>query len=97
MKTIAFAAAIAAAVSSVAIPAAAQDVVQVEVSYSDLDVASPAGVQALSARLEATADTICARPDNRDIKSMAVWQECKETAVQSGVEQLASKGIKLAN
>jgi hypothetical protein len=47
----------------------------------------------LGERLEAGAASVCARPDNRDLKGMAAWQECKTTAVASGVEQLASKGI----
>lgn len=97
MKTIAIATAIAAAVSAVAIPAAAQDIVQAEVRYGDLDVASPAGVQVLSARIENTADTVCVRPDNRNLKGMAAFQQCKQAVVQGAVEQLASKGIKLAS
>lgn len=97
MKTIAFAAAIAAAASAIAIPATAQEVVQASLNYGDIDVTSPAGVQTLNARLEATVDSVCERPDNRDIKIMAAWKQCKDTAQQSAIEQLASKGIKLAN
>jgi len=96
MKKFAVAAAIAASFVSIA-PAAAQEITQVEVSYGDLDIASPAGVEVLNARLQAGADTVCARPDNRDLKSMAAWQQCKEAAVQNGIRQLATKGIQLAD
>jgi UrcA family protein len=89
MKNIAIIAIAAAAFA--AVPAAAQE--STEVYYGDLDVASAAGTQVLGERLEASAATVCARPDNRDLKSMLSWQECKNAAVTSGVEQLASKGI----
>jgi UrcA family protein len=89
MKNIAIIAAAAAAVA--AMPAAAQE--SVEIYYGDLDVASAAGTHMLGERLEACAASVCARPDTRDLKGMAAWQECKTTAITSGVEQLASKGI----
>ena len=91
MKTFATLAAVAAAIAVV--PAAAQDAV--EIYFGDLDVASAAGTQVLGERLEAGADTICVRPDNRNLKGMVAWKECKEAVVTSGVEQLASKGIQL--
>ena len=94
MKNIALAA-IAAAVSLAAAPVAAQDVTQVEIGYGDLDVASSAGTLMLGKRLEAGADAVCSRPDNRNLKSMLAWQECKDAAVTAGIQQLASKGIQV--
>ena len=91
MKTIALFAAVAAA--AVAVPAAAQD--SVEIYFGDLNVASSEGAQALNARIQAGADAVCERPDNRDLKGTLVWQDCKSAAVSSAVEQLASKGISM--
>jgi len=93
MKKIAIIAAVAAALSSV--PAVAQETVAVR--YGDVDVASPAGTQVLANRIEAGAKNVCGRPDLRDIKATVAFQECKEAAVQSSIQQLASKGIELAN
>lgn len=89
MKNIAIIAAAAAAIF--AVPAVAQETV--EVYYGDLDVASATGAQVLGERIEAGAATVCDRPDNRNLKGMLAWQECKNAAVTSGVQQLASKGI----
>ncbi len=89
MKKFAIIAAVAAAIA--AVPATAQE--STEVYFGDLDVASAAGTHVLGERLEAGAANVCARPDNRDLKGMAAWQECKNTAITSGVEQHASKGI----
>ena len=89
MKTFATLAAVAAAIA--AVPAAAQDTV--EIYFGDLDVASATGTQVLGERVQVGADAVCARPDNRDLKGMLAWKECKEAAVTSAVEQLASKGI----
>jgi UrcA family protein len=91
MKNIVIVAAVAAAIA--AVPAAAQETASVY--YGDLNVASSAGAQVLGERLESTAGAVCARPDNRNLKGMLAWQECKDAAVTSGVEQLASKGINL--
>ena len=95
MKNIALAALAAVATLGSIAPAAAQETVQVQIGYSDLDVASPAGTLVLAKRLEAGADTACARPDNRDVKRMQAWQECKNAVVTTGIQQLASKGIQL--
>jgi len=91
MKKIATLAAFAAAI--VAVPAAAQETA--EIYFGDLDVASATGTQVLGERVQAGADAVCTRPDNRNLKGMLAWQECKDAAVTSAVEQLASKGIKV--
>lgn len=93
MKNIAIVAALAAAVA--AVPASAQETA--EIYFGDLDVASAAGTQALNARVNASADAVCERPANRNLKAVLAWQECKDAVMTSAVEQLASKGITLAN
>jgi len=91
MKKIAILA--AAAVALTTVPAAAQD--SVSIYFGDIDVASAAGTQVLTSRLEASADDLCGRPDKRNLKGNVAFKECKEAVVTSGVEQLATKGIKL--
>ena len=84
------------ALSSIAAaPAAAQDA-RVLISYSDLDLATTAGAQALGARLEAGVKAVCQRPDIRDLKSMAAWDRCKDAAMTSANEQLARQGARVA-
>ena len=76
-----------------AAPAAAHDVT---VFYGDLDLATAAGAQTLANRVEAGAETACARPDNRDLKSMAEFTACKDAAIAAALQQLAEKGTALA-
>jgi UrcA family protein len=87
MTKFAINAALAASLSLIAIaPAAAQEV---RVPYSDLDLASPNGAKVLAQRIEAT----CARPDIRELKSVATWEQCKDAARTTAMEQLNSKGV----
>lgn len=71
-----------------AAPAAAESVA-VQVSYGDLDLASPAGSKVLAQRVDAT----CERPDIRDLKSVSTWEQCKDSARNSAMEQLNAKGV----
>ena len=92
MTKLAFASAVAVALSSIAAaPAVAQDS-QVVVSYGDLDLNTAAGVQVLDARLQAGVKTVCTRPDIRDLKSMVAFEQCKDAAMISANEQLARQG-----
>ena len=92
MNTLAIKALAAASLSLLAVvPAAAEDV-HATVRYGDLDIASPAGDKVLAERLEAGIDAVCARPDNRDLKSAAAWQACKDAAMTDAARQLAQKG-----
>jgi UrcA family protein len=96
MNKLAIASAVAVALSTIAAaPVAAQDA-QVAISYTDLDLATSAGAQALGARLEAGVRTVCDRPDMRDLKSMAAWEQCKDAAMTSANEQLARQGARIA-
>jgi UrcA family protein len=82
-------AALAASLSLLAAVPAAAESVPVQVTYGDLDLASPAGAKVLAQRVDAA----CERPDIRDINAVAAWQECRTTARNSAMEQLNSKGV----
>ena len=95
MNKLAIASAVAVALSSIpAAPAVAQDTVAVP--YGDLDLTTTAGAQALGERLEAGVKAVCDRPDIRDLKSMAAWEQCKDTAMTGANEQLARQGARIA-
>ena len=80
----------AALASGLATPAiAAEEAVAVTVDFADLDVADPAGVNVLTHRIGAAIDKVCARPDMRNLKAMAAWEECREEALAGAMEQLA--------
>lgn len=87
MTKIALNAALAASLSLIAaVPAAAQEVT---VAYGDLDLASPTGAKVLAQRVEAA----CERPDIRELKAVAAWEQCKDAARNSAMEQLNSRGV----
>ena len=95
MNTLAIKALAAASLAILAIaPAAAQEV-QATVRYGDLDIASPAGAEALNARLLGAIDSVCERPVSRDLKVIKSWEACKDAAMSSALEQLAEKGAAL--
>ena len=92
MKTLAQALA-AASLSLLAVaPAAAQEV-QATVFFGDLDIASAAGAETLNARLLGTIEAVCERPFIRDLKSNIAWNECKDAAMSSALEQLSARGV----
>lgn len=94
MNKLAIASAVAVALSSIAAaPAAAQDN-HVAITYSDLDLATLAGSQALGERIEAGVKAVCDRPDIRNLKSMLAWEQCKDSAMTSANEQLARQGAR---
>jgi UrcA family protein len=84
------------AVSGVAAPAAAETAaaapittLSVSVDFGDLDVATPAGAAALDKRIEAAASDVCQKPDIRQLKQMAAWEECKAAAKTSALERIS--------
>ena len=80
----------AALAGSLATPAfAAHEPVSVTVAFADLDVADPAGADALTLRIGAAVDKVCARPDMRNLKAMVAWEECKSAALAGALEQLS--------
>jgi len=91
-KSIATVLAAAALLGGLATPAvAAEDeaVVSVTVPYADLDIADPAGADALTQRIDSAVDKVCARPDIRNLKGMVAWEECKADALAGAMEQLS--------
>jgi UrcA family protein len=89
MTKFALSALAAASVSLLAVAPAAAEEFTVQVPYSDLDLASPTGAKALAQRVDAA----CERPDIRNLKAMSAWEACKDTARNSAMEQLNSKGV----
>ncbi len=77
-------------------PATAAETVTVKVDYSDLNLKSVAGKEALEARLAAAVKTACSKPDTRSLKSMQAWQNCKDSASSSAAEQF-EKTIEFAS
>lgn len=95
MKKLSIAAAISVALLSIAAaPAAAQDA-QVAIHYGDLDLATPAGTEVLGERIEAGVNAVCDRPDIRNLKAMAAWEQCRDAALTSAADQLARQGARV--
>ena len=95
MKKLSVAAAISVALSSIAVaPAAAQDA-QVAIHYGDLDLATPAGTAVLGDRIEAGVNAVCDRPDIRNLKAMAAWEQCRDAALTAAADQLARQGARV--
>lgn len=68
---------------------AAEETISVIVPYADLDIADPAGADALTQRIDSAVDKVCARPDMRNLKAMSAWEECKAEALAGAMEQLS--------
>jgi UrcA family protein len=67
--------------------ALATDVLEkhVTVTYADLDLNKPAGVDALYARLRSAARAACGDADARDLRAKAQVRECRNEALASAV------------
>jgi UrcA family protein len=63
--------------------AATVDAASVSVSYSDLNMASPAGQNAFAARVKAAAKSVCATGLN-DVASRSAEANCIDAAVAAG-------------
>jgi len=94
MNTLALKALAAASLSLLAVaPAAAQEV-RTTVYFGDLDIASYAGAETLNLRLLGAIDAVCERPSVRDLKGNVAFNECRDAAMSSALEQLATKGAR---
>lgn len=93
MTKLAIHAVLAASLSLVAVAPAAAEEFTTQVTYSDLDLASPAGAKVLAQRVEAA----CEKPDIRNLSAMSAWQQCRESTRNSAMEQLNSKGVAFDN
>ncbi len=67
----------------------ASEAASVVVPYGDLDVATPAGADALTQRIDSAAEKVCHRPDIRDLKATVAFEECKADALAGAMEQLS--------
>jgi UrcA family protein len=69
--------------------AAAEDVASVTVSYADLDLSKPVGVQILYGRIKAAARKVCSPLDEtKQLQRMQQWRDCYETAVADAVTRI---------
>lgn len=96
MNTLAINALAAVSLSLLAVAPVAAEEVRATVHYGDLDISSPAGAEALNARLLGSIKSVCARPDIRDLKAVAAWEACKDAAMSSALEQLSAQGATVA-
>jgi UrcA family protein len=72
---------------SIADPARAETVT-VTVPYSDLDLASPSGMETLNGRIELAARHICGSADIRNLKDVADQKQCLREAAGSAARQV---------
>jgi UrcA family protein len=64
---------------------------ELRVAYGDLDLAKPAGVQALHRRLEVAAERVCPRTDGRvKVEQRAAARECRKQALERAVRAIGS-------
>src|SRR5579863_10073123 len=60
------------------------------VNYSDLNLATEAGVRALYLRIVGAARQICGAPDNRDLPEMRLSSNCRQEAIARGVQAVGN-------
>jgi UrcA family protein len=89
MTKFAIHAVLGASLSLLAVAPAAAEEFTTQVTYGDLDLASSAGAKVFAQRVDAA----CDRPDIRDLSAVSAWQQCKDAARNSAMEQLNSKGV----
>ena len=69
--------------------------VSVSVRYSDLDLASGAGMATLQSRIAGAVKAVCGRPDSRDLHALGDWQKCRTQAMEGAVQQLANARVNM--
>lgn len=60
----------------------------IRIDYTDLDLASDAGVAELQARVERAAAKVCGEADNRDLTAMREAARCRAVALESAQPQV---------
>lgn len=81
---------IAALFALAAAPAvAAEAPATVAVPFADLNLSSAAGSATLEARISSAVNSVCKRPNIRDLKAMQSWEDCKAEAHTAVKAQLA--------
>ena len=58
---------------------------EVTVSYADLDLSKPAGVEVLYGRIKQAARNVCSYLDNRQPEHKVLWRNCYNDAVANAI------------
>jgi len=74
----------------VAHAATPQDLPQVVVSYSDLDLSSSDGVRELYTRIASAASEVCPYADARELRQVALNRACRNAAISRAVRDVNS-------
>lgn len=83
-----------ATLGAAAAPAAlAADTAQVAVRYTDLDLETEAGAQALYARIAAAARRVCPEHDARDLHRSRAARECRADAIERAVSAVGNERL----
>jgi UrcA family protein len=91
----AFTALSAAATSQAAMPG--DDTVSVTVRYDDLNLSSPAGVNALYSRISAAARQVCPDSHSRDLGAVLAAHRCQVDAVAKAVSEINSPQLAMVH
>jgi UrcA family protein len=67
---------------------ATDQVPAIVVSYADLDVSKPAGIETLYRRIDYAARQVCAPLAGRDIRRTFLWRECRSEAMAAAVSTI---------
>ena len=100
-RTTIFLAALAATAANVSFPAFAADASpSTEVHYSDLNLASPAGAEALKVRVARAAKRVCTVDGDKSLSRAAEARKCADLALARAMPQvelaLANAGTQVA-
>ncbi len=80
---------LAIATTAVAAPTdSAESLATARVSYTDLNLATDAGMGRLYARLRSASASVCGHADIRDLKAVSQEQACVAHALAGAIEQL---------
>jgi UrcA family protein len=90
LSTFALLAAGAAGLTGPTLALAAEGVATERVAYSDLNLASDAGVEQLYARLRKAAVDVCGSPGIRELKAYVAANACAARTLADAVEQVHS-------
>jgi UrcA family protein len=82
-----------AACLAVAGVANAENAPAVRVSYSDLNLSTQQGSQALYSRIVAAANQVCQVEDIRDLQSVAAARSCRAQAVAQAVRAVGNPAL----
>ena len=83
------------AFTTVAAPAAAEQVetASVTVSFADLNLANPAGVATLRNRIKAAVNQVCSKVEPRLRGGQVAWEQCKAKSLADAMEKLAALNV----